>query len=56
MYVVKDINAGESLTRENVRAIRPALGLPTKFFDHVLGKTVRVDVKRGTGLSWDMLG
>ena len=56
LYVVKDMKAGEPLTRENVRAIRPGLGLPTKFFDHVLGKTVRVDVKRGTGLSWDMLG
>jgi len=56
LYVVKDINAGELLTRENVRAIRPGLGLPTRYFDHVLGKTVRVDVKRGTALSWLLLG
>jgi len=56
LYVVKDIKAGEVLTRENVRAIRPGLGLPTKYLDHVQGKTVRVDVKRGTALSWDMLG
>ena len=56
LYIVKNLKAGDILTKENVRAIRPGLGLPTKFFDHVLGKTVRVDVKRGTGLSWDMLG
>lgn len=56
LYVVKDIKAGEVLTRDNVRAIRPGLGLPTKYFDHVLGKTLRVDVKRGTALSWPLFG
>jgi pseudaminic acid synthase len=56
LYVVKDMKAGEVLTRENLRAIRPGLGLPTKYFDHVLGKTLRVDVKRGTALSWPLLG
>lgn len=56
LYVVKDVKAGEILTRDNVRAIRPGLGLPTKYFDHVLGKTVREDVKRGTAISWQLLG
>ena len=56
LYVVRDVKAGESLTRENVRAIRPGFGLPTKYFDHVQGKRVRVDVKRGTALSWSLLG
>lgn len=56
LYVVQDLKAGESLTRNNVRAIRPGFGLPTKYLEHVLGKTVKRDVKRGTGLSWDMLG
>ena len=55
LYVVKDIKAGEILTKENVRAIRPGLGLPTKYLDVVLGKTAKQDVKRGTGLGWDLL-
>jgi len=54
LYVVRDLKAGEALTRENVRAIRPGLGLPTKYFDEVLGKRVRRDVKRGTALDWDL--
>lgn len=55
LYVVKDLKAGDVLTKENVRAIRPGLGLPTKYLDVVLGKTVKEDIKRGTGLSWDLL-
>jgi N-acetylneuraminate synthase len=55
LYVVKDINAGEVLTNENVRAIRPGLGLPIKYLDVVLGKTAKQEIKRGTGLRWDFL-
>jgi pseudaminic acid synthase len=54
LYVVKDLAAGDVLTRENVRAIRPGLGLPPKYLEHVLGKTVRRDVKRGTPLDWGL--
>ena len=55
LYIVKDIKAGEALTRENVRAIRPGLGLPTKYFEQVLGKTVKLDVKHGTALGWGLI-
>ena len=55
LYVVKDLQAGEKLTADNVRAIRPGLGLPTKYLEQVLGKTVRQSVARGTALSWDMV-
>ena len=55
LYVVKDVKAGEKLTTENVRAIRPGMGLPPKYLGSVLGMTVKQDVKRGTGLLWDLL-
>ena len=55
LYIVRDLKAGETLTRENLRAIRPGLGLPPKYFDEVLGKRVRRDVKRGTALAWELL-
>jgi len=56
LYVVQDLKAGEVLTRENLRAIRPGLGLPPKYFEQVLGKAVKQDVKRGTALGWGLLG
>jgi len=55
LYVVKDLEVGEKLTADNVRSIRPGLGLPTKYLEQVLGKTVKQSVARGTALSWDMM-
>ena len=55
LYIVEDIKAGELLTEENVRAIRPGLGLPTKYLNQILGKTVKVPVKKGTAVSWDLI-
>ncbi|PJW16456.1 pseudaminic acid synthase [Geobacillus sp. WSUCF-018B] len=55
LYIVRDMKAGETLTKENVRAIRPGNGLPPKYFDQLLGKTVKRDVKKGTPVTWDLL-
>lgn len=56
LYVVADMKAGEALTAKNLRSIRPGFGLPPKFYDLLLGKRVNRDVKRGTPMSWDLLG
>lgn len=56
LYAVADIAAGEKLTTENVRAIRPGYGLPPKFIDAVIGKHAKVDISRGTALRWELLG
>jgi len=55
LYVVRDMKAGETLGPENVRAIRPGLGLPPKYFDVLIGKTIKRDAPRGTPLQWDLL-
>lgn len=55
LYVVRDIKAGETLSSENMRSIRPGLGLPPKYYEDLLGRTVSRDVKRGTPLSWKLL-
>jgi pseudaminic acid synthase len=54
LYVTKDMKAGEKLSEDNLRAIRPGSGLQPKFYTHALGKPVKMDVKRGTPLSWDL--
>jgi N-acetylneuraminate synthase len=55
LYVVEDVRAGAPLSKGNVRAIRPGFGLPPKYLDLVIGKTVKRNVPRGTALSWDLL-
>lgn len=55
LYVVQDLKAGDVLTKDNLRAIRPGLGLPTKYLAQVLGKPLRKDARRGTALRWDLL-
>ena len=55
LYVVQDIKAGDMLTRENVRAIRPGNGLAPKHLESVLGRKAKVPLTKGTALTWDLL-
>ncbi|PWT29295.1 pseudaminic acid synthase [Butyrivibrio fibrisolvens] len=55
LFVVKDIKAGEKLTADNVRSIRPGNGMHTKYYDQVLGMTAVNDIEKGTPLSWDLI-
>ena len=56
LYITQDLKAGDVLTKENVRSIRPGDGLPTKFFDQLIGKTLNCSAKKGTPLKWSMVG
>lgn len=55
LYFVRDLKAGEVITADAIRSIRPGLGLPTKFADWIVGRQVAADVRRGTPVSWDLL-
>lgn len=53
LFVVEDIAAGEVLTPEKIRSIRPAYGLKPKYYQEVLGRTAKRALRRGTPLSFD---
>lgn len=55
LYVVEDIRKGDIFSDKNLRAIRPGLGLPPKYFDLLIGKEARRDIIKGTPTNWDML-
>lgn len=55
LFVVKDIKAGETITEENVRSIRPGIGMHTKYYESILGRKVRVDLQKGTPMSWEVI-
>lgn len=55
LYFVRDLKAGDTVSIEAIRSVRPGFGLPPKYFDAVLGKQINQDVMAGTPLSWDQL-
>ncbi len=56
LYVASGMKAGEAFSEENVRSIRPGLGLPPKHLVNVLGRKATRDIAPGTPLSWDLVG
>lgn len=56
LYIARDMVAGEVFTPDNLRCIRPGLGLAPKHYDTLLGKRIARDVKVGTPVAWDMVG
>lgn len=55
LFISRDLEAGEALSPENVRVVRPGQGLSPRFWEFVVGRKVRDKVTRGTPLSWDLL-
>lgn len=53
IYVAEDISAGETYTEQNLRVIRPGDGLEPKYFEKVLGKKAKQDLKKGAALTWE---
>ena len=47
LYFVKDIKAGEIITQEHVKSIRPGYGLAPKYLESVIGVIAKESVKRG---------
>lgn len=54
LYLVQDIRAGEIITAEHIRSIRPGNGLHTRFYNEVLGKTIKKNLNAGTPLSFEL--
>ena len=55
LYVVKDMQPGEAFTADNVRAIRPGMGMAPKYMETVLGMRAVKSIARGTPLDWALL-
>lgn len=55
LYIVEDLQQGEILTEDNLRAIRPGQGLPVKYYDVLLGMPVTRNVQKGTPVSWELV-
>ncbi|MBQ8822339.1 MAG: pseudaminic acid synthase [Lachnospiraceae bacterium] len=55
LFVAKDMKAGDVFTPENLRSVRPSVGLHTKYYEELLGKRISKDAKLGTPMSWELV-
>ena len=55
LFVVEDVLAGDKVTQQNVRSIRPGHGMEPRYFSEIQGWIFKRDVSRGTPLDWDMI-
>lgn len=52
LFASKDINAGDAITIDNIRSIRPGYGLHPRYFETLIGRTASCNIPRGTPLAW----
>jgi pseudaminic acid synthase len=55
LFVVQDVNKGESFSSESVRSIRPGHGLHPRYMEAILGKRATRNIARGTPLAWELV-
>jgi pseudaminic acid synthase len=55
IYAIKDIKKGDKLTKNNIKRIRPGLGLESKYYEEILNKFAKHDITRGTPISFDII-
>lgn len=55
IYIAKDLKVGDVLTKENLRRIRPGLGLPPRYYENLLGRKIAYSAKTGTPMTWDLI-
>jgi N-acetylneuraminate synthase len=54
LYVIADVKAGDLITPDNVKSIRPGYGLAPRHYDDLLGRRFVRDIERATPMSWDL--
>jgi len=56
IFVNNDVKKGDIITKENIKIVRPANGLHPKYYEQIIGKRFRSDLKKGTPLNWKYIG
>lgn len=51
IFAIKDIKKGEKLTEKNIKIIRPGFGLHPKYYNDIIGKSAKRNIKYGTPIT-----
>ena len=55
IFVAQDMAEGEVFTEQNIRCIRPGIGLHTMYYEEILGRKASCPIGKGTPLSWNLI-
>lgn len=55
LYFVKDLKAGDVITKDSVRSVRPGFGLAPKYLEDIIGKQVSMDIDKHTPVKRDFI-
>ncbi|HOF06726.1 MAG TPA: pseudaminic acid synthase [Bacteroidales bacterium] len=55
IYASSDIHKGEIINHDNIKIIRPGFGLQPKYFNVIIGRKAKIEIKKGTPFNWSMI-
>ncbi len=55
LFAITEIKAGDTITSENVKSLRPGVGLAPKYYEELLGKKAKVNIAKGTPMDWELI-
>jgi len=53
LFANKDIKSGDTLSEDDVIALRPGTGISPNMIDNIIGKKSRIDINAGSILKWE---
>jgi N-acetylneuraminate synthase len=56
LFIAQDMQAGDVLTSQNLRIVRPGSGLHPRYYEQVLGRRLNRPAGKGTPMAWELLG
>lgn len=56
IYISTDVKAGDLLSSDNIRIVRPGFGIAPKYYELLIGRRVNKDLVKGTAMSWEYIG
>jgi len=56
LYISQNMKAGDVLTKDNMRIVRPGFGLHPRYYEKLLGRKVNQTANKGSPLTWEIIG
>jgi pseudaminic acid synthase len=55
LFAIDDITSGNKFSNDNIKTLRSSLGIHPKYFNSIVGKKAKKNIKKGTPLDWNLV-